>query len=298
MTYSIVAHDPESGELAVAVQSHFFGVGRLCPFVRAGVGAVATQSMVESSYGPLGLTLMEAGKSPAEALAGLVAADSGQAVRQVAFVDSQGRVAAHTGDNCISEAGHRVGGGYSVQANMMLKSTVPDAMAAAFETATGDLVDRIVACLEAGEAEGGDIRGRQSAALLVCDGERAGLPGLDRKWDLRIDDHPEPVAELRRLARLKRAYEGGARAGATLDEMEAEITEVEALTNGNPEIAFWTGLTLASQGREEEARKILDRVWSKDENWKELLRRLPATGRVDQALVDRLVSDDKGARGR
>lgn len=293
MTYSIVARDPGTGELAVAVQSHFFGVGRLCPFVRAGIGAVATQSMVESSYGPLGLNLMEAGKSAEDALAGLVAADAGQAVRQVAMVDAGGRVAAHTGDNCIAEAGHRIGDQYSVQANMMLNDTVPGAMAAAFESATGDLVERILSALDAAEGEGGDIRGRQSAALLVCGGTRAGLPGIDRTWDLRIDDHPEPLVELRRLVTVKRAYDGeGLSPDTPLDELEASLDRLDDATGGNPEMAYWAALTLAGADRLDDARRLLQRAHAVSPHWAELLRRLPVTGRISQELVDQLLARD------
>jgi uncharacterized Ntn-hydrolase superfamily protein len=292
MTYSIVARDPGTGELAVAVQSHYFGVGRLCPFVRAGVGAVATQASVDPSYGPLGLQLMEAGKSPAEALAGLVAADSGSAIRQVAMIDATGRVAAHTGDTTIAEASHLVGDQFSVQANMMTSAGVPEAMAAAFTSATGHLADRILSAFDAAEEAGGDIRGRQSAALLVTTGERGGLSGVDRTWDLRVDDHPEPLQELRRLVRVKRGYDGAfLGANATSETIEAALTDVEEATGGNPEMTFWAALTLARIGRMDEARDLLRRCAEVDERWPELLRRLPRTGNIDQPTVDALLAD-------
>lgn len=293
MTYSIVARDTETGELAVAVQSHFFGVGRLCPFVRAGVGAVATQASVDPSYGPLGLQLMEAGKSPEEALAGLVASDPRQASRQVAMIDAQGRVAAHTGNSTIAEAGHQIGDHFSVQANMMLRSTVPAAMADAFQSATGDLVDRILTALDAPEAEGGDIRGRQSAALLVTSGQRGGVSGADRTWDLRVDDHPEPLAELRRLVTIKRGYDlGFLKPEASFEDIEQALLQVEDATGGNPEMTYWAALTLTSMGRVDDGRRLLARATKVSPNWEELLRRLPAAGHVSQEVVDQLLGED------
>lgn len=205
-TYSIVARDPATGEMGVAVQSHWFSVGAIVPWAEAGVGAVATQSFVEPSYGPLGLALMRAGRSAPEALKALVSTDAGEAVRQVAMVDAEGRVAAHTGANAIFAAGHREGEGYSTQANMMENATVWDAMARAFESAEGDLAERLLAALEAAEGEGGDLRGRQSAAIVVVSATSTGKPWVDRKFDLRVEDHPTPVPELRRLVRLQRAY--------------------------------------------------------------------------------------------
>ena len=292
MTYSIVARDPQTGEMAVAVQSHFFGVGRVCPFVRAGVGAVATQASVDPSYGPLGLQLMEAGKSPEEALAGLVAADRGQAIRQVAMIDAQGRIAAHTGDSTIAEAGHEIRENFSVQANMMLKPTVPAAMADAFQSSAGDLVDRILDTFDAAEAEGGDIRGRQSAALLVCGPDRGGAPGVDRTWDLRVDDHPEPLLELRRLVTIKRGYDGFMSPGSSFDGIEQRLLEIEEATGGNPEMAYWAAIGLASSGKVDEGRRLLARVLEVSPHWGELLRRLPPTGSVSAEVAEQLLADD------
>ena len=290
MTYSIVARDPETGELAVAVQSHFFSVGRVCPWARAGIGAVATQSMVDPAYGPLALDLLAAGKSPQDALRGLTASDAAEASRQVAVIDASGAVAAHTGTGCIPDAGHHVGENYSVQANMMRNPTVWDAMASAFESAEGDLVDRILAAFDAAEAEGGDIRGRQSAALLVVGGERNSVPGLDRTWDLRVEDHAEPVEELRRLVRLKRAYEVTRRAH-DLDEAVREFDELDRVNRANPELAFWTGVALASAGQVDQARQFLDRAFAAHDGWAELLRRLRTVGRFpdDDELLAQLL---------
>jgi uncharacterized Ntn-hydrolase superfamily protein len=188
-TYSIVARDPATGEFGIAVQSHWFSVGSVVAWAEAGVGAVATQSFTEISYGPLGLGAMRDGATAAQALATLVAADPHPEVRQVAFVDVQGRTAVHTGAGCIPGAGHRGGEGYSVQANLMLVDDVPEAMARAFENATGPLAERMLAALEAAQAAGGDIRGKQSAAILVVAARASEQPWEDRQIDLRIEDH-------------------------------------------------------------------------------------------------------------
>jgi uncharacterized Ntn-hydrolase superfamily protein len=205
-TYSIVARDAATGELGVAVQSHWFSVGSVVPWAEAGVGAVATQSFVDPSYGPLGLQLMRAGKSAPEALQALLAGDSGRDVRQVGMVDASGKVATHTGRLDIPQAGGQAGDGYVVQANLMDKATVWPAMARAFEGAKGDLAERMLAALDAAEAEGGDIRGRQSSALLVVKAKSSGRPWADKLFDLRVEDHPDPLVELRRLVRVQRAY--------------------------------------------------------------------------------------------
>ena len=265
MTYSIVARDGATGELGVAVQSHYFAVGPVVPWLRAGVGAVATQAFVEPAYGPRLLDRLAAGARPDEALAALVADDPGAADRQVAVVDAGGAVAAHTGARCIAEAGHRTGGGWSVQANMMERATVPDAMATAFAAAEGDLAVRLLAAMDAAEAEGGDLRGRQSAALVVVSADAA-TPAWDHVYDVRVDDHPEPLVELRRLVGIRRAYRA----------MAYDDPAVE----GNPELCFWTALHLAGTDRVGEARALLDRAYAVDERWRVLVRRLPAAGRL------------------
>ncbi|MGH2781502.1 MAG: DUF1028 domain-containing protein, partial [Thermoleophilaceae bacterium] len=237
MTYSIVARDPGSGELGVAVQSHYFGVGSLVSWAEAGVGAVATQSVAQPAYGPRGLELMRAGASAPEALHRLLAEDRQEPVRQVAFVDRHGRVAAHTGARCVREAGHRVADGVSAQANIMRRPTVPDAMVSAFRSASGDLAGRLMAALDAAEAEGCDLRGRQSAALVVVAPRASGRPAEDRLLDLRVDDHPEPVRELRRLLDLRRAYErvdvGDELAAA--GDVEAALREYAAAHSAQPQ---------------------------------------------------------------
>lgn len=292
-TYSIVARDPATGEIGVAVQSHWFSVGAIVPWAEAGVGAVATQSFVEPAYGPLGLDLMRMGRSAPDALRALVTTDADEAVRQVAMVDVRGRVAAHTGSRAIFAAGHHVGAGFSTQANMMENATVWDAMARAFEGAQGDLADRLLAALRAAEDEGGDIRGRQSAAIVVVSAESTGKPWQDRKFDLRVEDHPDPVGELGRLVHLQRAYnalnegDGLVTEGDIEGAMRAYTRAMELVpdeaTNG--EAPFWVGITLASIGREEEATPYLLRAQAQDRRWRELVGRLPAAGLLPSPAV-------------
>ena len=295
MTYSIVARDERSGELGVAVQSHYFGVGSLVSWAEAGVGAVATQSVAEPAYGQRGLDLMREGASAPEALHRLLAEDRQERVRQVAFIDRHGRVATHTGARCIREAGHRIADGVSAQANIMERSTVPDAMVAAFRAAPGDLAERLLVALEAAELDGGDLRGRQSAALLVVAPRASGRPTEDRIFDLRVDDHPDPVAELRRLLELRRAYErvdvGDELAAAgDVEAALAEYAAAHAEQPDNAELAFWHGVALAADGREQEARPLLERAYAQGEGWRELLRRLPEAGLFpdDRELVTRM----------
>lgn len=298
-TYSIVARDSATGQLGVAVQSHWFSVGPLVPWVEAGVGAVATQSFVEVSYGPLALAMLRTGRTAEEALRGLIAADPHPEVRQVAVIDAKGNVAAHTGAKAIAEAGHITGRGYSVQANLMLKPTVPAAMARAFERAQGDLAERMMAALEAAQAEGGDIRGAQSAALVVVAGTPSGQPWANRIVDLRIEDHAQPVAELRRLLHLARGYqhmnEGDAAltAGDVERALRAYATAAamvpDSATNG--EMVFWHAVTLATLGRVDEALPLFRRAFAQDPNWVELVRRLPGAGQLpdDPALLRRIL---------
>ena len=221
-TFSIVARDPQSGEMGVAVQSHWFSVGSVVAWAEAGVGAVATQSLVEISYGPLGVALMRAGKSAPEALAALLATDEGRELRQVAMVDREGRVAVHTGERCIAEAGHEAGEGFSVQANMMASPDVWPAMAHTYREAQGDLAERMLTALEAGQAAGGDVRGQQSASILVVKSASTGRPWTDTVMDLRVEDHPQPIRELRRLMRLHRAYQHSNRGDDLLGAGEVE----------------------------------------------------------------------------
>lgn len=282
-TYSIVARDSVTGDMGVAVQSHWFSVGPVVPWARAGSGAVATQSLVLMSYGPFGLDLMDEGMSAAEALEKLIEEDAHSAVRQVAMVDGEGNAAAHTGDSCIAFASHRTGNGYSVQANMMLTDRVVPAMAKAYETAQGDLADRMLAALEAAQQAGGDIRGSQSAAILIVRGEASDEPWSDVVMDLRVEDNPRPLEELARLVKLQRAYEfenlgDEAMAEGNLKDAMDAYGEAARLAPDNLELAFWQGVSLVNVGRDDEGVRILKSVVERDANWKELLKRLPAAG--------------------
>jgi uncharacterized Ntn-hydrolase superfamily protein len=237
VTYSLVVRDPETGDLGVGVQTCAFAVGAGVPWARPGVGAVATQSFTDRGYGPLGLELMAAGKTPEQALAALVAADDGAPVRQVGMVDAQGRVATHTGSACIAEAGHTSGDGFTAQANMMASATVWGAMAEAFSAAQGTLAERILDALDAAEAEGGDWRGQQASALLVVSGEPSAEPWSAKIADLRVDDHPRPLEELRRLEGLSRAYRRLNRLEPG-DDAEAAIAAAEEAGVGEPHLTF------------------------------------------------------------
>jgi len=296
-TYSIVALDKNSGELGVAVQSHWFSVGSVVPWAEAGIGAVATQSFVEASYGPLGLDLMRAGKSAEDALAALLRADKNEASRQVAMVDGRGKAAAHTGKNCIPEAGHFIGDGFSCQANLMLKNTVWKAMARAFEITKGELVDRLLAALQAAEQEGGDIRGRQSAAVIVVKAKSSGVWWKDRIYDLRIEDHPNPVAEMRRLIKINKAYNHMNLGDEYLKEKKVaeavkEYTLGMEIYPDNPEMIFWPAVTLASSGKVEESLPLFKKVFAMDPNWAVLLPRLPKVGQFpqDKKLMQKILA--------
>ena len=279
-TYSIVARDPETGELGAAVQSHWFGVGPIVPWVRPGVGAVATQSIADPGYGPRALDLLEADAHPgAQAvLADLIAADEVARFRQVAIVDASGEVAVHTGEGCIDWAGDETGDGFSAQANMMASTEVWPAMAQAFESAAGPLARRLLAALHAAEGKGGDVRGRQSAALVVAPAQ--GEP-WQRLVDLRVDDHPDPLTELDRLLDLSDAYalatEGDDLTGeGRHDEAAAKYAAASATAPGNHELLFWAGLAAAQTG---DLRGGVDQVRQAialHPGWKDLLERLSA----------------------
>ena len=296
-TFSIVARDPATGELGVAVQSHWFSVGPIVPWAEAGVGAIATQSFVDPSYGKNGLELMRAGKSAPDALKELLEKDEGRDVRQVAMIDTQGRVDAWTGKNDIQAAGHIVGKNFSVQANLMLNDKVWPAMAHAFENTKGDLADRMLAALDAAQAVGGDIRGRQSAALIVVTGKPTGLAWKDRTFDLRVDDSPQPLLELRRLVKLQRAYNhmnAGDLAVEKKDNEGAlrEYGAAEKLVPNNAEMIYWHAVALVNMGRVEESLPLFRRVFAMDRNWITLTPRLPKSGLLpdDPKLIEKIVS--------
>jgi uncharacterized Ntn-hydrolase superfamily protein len=295
-TYSIVARDPQTGELGVAVQSHWFSVGTGVPWAEAGVGAVATQSFIDPSYGKLGLDLMRAGRSAPDALKALLAGDEARDVRQVAMIDAQGRVMAHTGAKDIPDAGHTVGENYSVQANLMLNDKVWPAMARAFESTRGDLAERMMAALEAGQAAGGDIRGKQSAALIVVTGKPTGRPWADRVFDLRVDDSADPLKELRRLVTLQRAYNHMNAGDLAVERKEnekalAEYGAASRLVPDNAEMVYWHAVALVNMGRVDESLPLFRRVFEMDKNWATLTPRLMKIGLIvdDQKIIDRIV---------
>jgi uncharacterized Ntn-hydrolase superfamily protein len=282
-TYSIVARDEATGEMGVAVQSHYFSVGPIVPWAEAGVGAVATQSLVLVDYGPNGLALMRQGRTAKEALEELVKADSANNVRQVAMVDAHGNVAAHTGDHCIPDAGQHVGDHYSVQANLMANENIWPAMAAAYEKAKGDLAERMLQALEAGQKAGGDIRGQQSAAILIVKAKSSGKPWVDRVMDLRVEDHPAPVKELRRLVRLRRAYnleDAGDNAIAAKKPEEAlkMYEEAAKLAPDVVELQFWAAVSMYTNNREAEALKLFRTVFARESRWVPLIPRLAKVG--------------------
>ncbi|HXV52064.1 MAG TPA: DUF1028 domain-containing protein [Solirubrobacterales bacterium] len=291
MTYSLVARDPASGELGVAVQSHWFSVGSIVTWARAGVGAVATQSVAEPAYGERLLARLARGEPVAAALASELAADEVEHFRQVAAVDAAGVVAAHTGEGCIAHAGQAQGDGFGAQANMMASPAVWPAMAAAFERATGQLAERLLEALEAGEEAGGDVRGRQSAALLV-------VPAQGEPWetvvDLRVEDSPEPLAELRRLLALDRAYALADRADELAGSAEHEraaglYAEAAAAAPEKLELGFWAGLGIAATGDLEAGAARVAEVIEADPAWAELLARLePEIAPAAPAVRDRL----------
>jgi len=270
LTYSLVARDPDTGELGVAVQTCNFAVGRVVPWAAAGVGAVATQSFSDAGYGALGLDLLRAGKTPEEMLAALRAADRDEAHRQVGVVDATGRSAAHTGADCIRDAGHLTRENLSAQANMMRSAEVWPAMADAFAAAEGPLARRLLAALDAAEAAGGDFRGKQSAALLVVAGEPSGRPWDDRVCDLRVDDHAEPLAELRRLLSLDEAYRR-LRALRSLDGYDEEADRARAAGVGEQELAWAAAIAAVRGGDADEARRRLEPFAAAEPKWLDAL---------------------------
>jgi uncharacterized Ntn-hydrolase superfamily protein len=288
VTYSIVARDPETGQFGVAVQSHWFAAADLVMWAEPNVGAVATQALVEVSHGPEGLRLMREGGSASQALAERVRGDEGQDVRQIGMVDARGGVAVHTGGKCIAEAGHRAGDGYACQANMMLRDTVWDAMAEAFETSDADFAHRLLDALDAAEAQGGDVRGRQAAGILVVGAVSSGRPWEDVVLNARVDDHPEPLPELRRLVDLKFAYDrlDAAEKLELAGDLEGAFAQQRAAWAAfpdNAEIAFWTATSLAANGRLPEARETIRTAFEQHPGWEVLLRRLVRDGHLDIA---------------
>ncbi|HZQ92964.1 MAG TPA: DUF1028 domain-containing protein [Terriglobales bacterium] len=337
-TFSIVARDPQTGEIGAAVQSHWFSVGSSVIWAEPGVGAVATQSFIDPSYGPNGLALMRNGKSAGEALQGLLAMDCGNNVRQVAFIDAKGMVATWTGAADIPAAGGIAGnhsGGFSapgcgcgaapdcaqpakvptsgagqfghdfaVQANLMANNRVWPAMDEAFRQTRGDLAERMLAALDAAQAAGGDIRGRQSAALIVVSGDRSKRP-WEKIFDVRVDDAPQPLVELRRLVALQRAYNHMNAGDAAVERKDNEgalrqyaaAEAIAAKTDGVPqsrlaEMIYWHAVALVNMKRVDESLPLFKRVFQMDNNWRELTRRLPKVGLLpdDAKVIDRIAA--------
>ncbi len=323
-TFSIVARDPQTGDLGVAVQSHWFAVGQIVPWAEAGVGAVATQSFVDPSYGKLGLELLRTGKSAPEALRGLLAADASCDVRQVAIIDSSGNVATFTGAHDIQSAGGTAGsataatqvpcgtsgGGtftagrdFAAQANLMSNDRIWPAMAQAYSQSSGDLADRLLAALDAAQSAGGDIRGKQSAALIVVKAKSSGKRWLDEVFNLRVDDAPEPLKELRRLVALQRAYnhmnagdlatEHNDSEGALREYSAAE--QIASTTAGIPqsryaEMIYWHAVALVNMKRVDEAMPLFAKAFQLEPSWRELTTRLPRSNLLpdDPQLIARI----------
>ncbi len=297
-TYSIVAIDPETGDMGVAVQSHWFSVGSLVIWGEAGVGVVATQSFVNPALGPTGLELLKAGFTATQALRGLVQADPGEAVRQFAILDASGNVATHTGAKCIEAAGHLSGEGFSVQANMMLNSKVWPAMAEAFEKSKDKaFADRLLISLEAAEKAGGDIRGKQSAAILIVKAKSTGKVWEDRLVDLRVDDSPEPLKELRRLWDVQRAYTYMNEGDLAMEKNDVEgalkaYGKAEKMFPENEEMKFWHAVALVNIQKMEEALPIFKEIFAKNKNWKTLTPRIQKAGllNVDEIELKKIMA--------
>jgi uncharacterized Ntn-hydrolase superfamily protein len=294
-TFSIVARDTVTGEMGVAVQSHWFSVGSIVAWGEAGVGVVATQSFVNASFGQRGLELLKNGKTAQEAVDILIASDDGRDFRQLAIVDSKGHSASYTGAKCIAEAGNIAGDNYSVQANMMLNNTVWSEMSKAFKKSTGPLAERLVTALEAAQNEGGDIRGKQSACLLVVNGKATGNIWEDRLIDLRVEDYPNPIDEIKRLLKVYRAYEHMNKGDLAVEknDMNLAMDEYNAAMKMFPEnleMKYWTAVSLANTGEVEKALPMFKEIFDKDKNWKELTKRLVPVGlltidKKDQNLI-------------
>ena len=280
-TFSIVARDEVTGEMAVGVQSHWFSAGTAVPWGEAGVGVVATQAFVNKSYGANGLALMKSGKTATEALQELLLKDEGREVRQVAMIDVNGNVESFTGKNCIDHASNITGKNFSVQSNMMLNNKVCPAMVKAFDMSKGKpIAERVLIALKAAQAVGGDIRGKQSAAILVVAGKASAQPWNDKLIDLRVDDNAAPLTELERLLSLFRAYEHMDKGDLATEKNDMKLAMDEYGTAmkmfpKNLEMQYWTAITLANNKKVKEATAMLQKIYLQDGNWRELTKRLP-----------------------
>ncbi len=304
-TMSIIARDPQTGELGVAVESHYFSVGPVVPWAEAGVGAVATQASAEPLYGQLGLEMMRYGKDAPAVLKALLGADSASETRQVAIIDAKGNVAAHTGSKITPAAGHLIGQNYSVQGNTMASEKVWPAMARAFEQKTGDLADRLLAALEAGQLAGGDIRGQQTAAIVVVSGTSTGRPWKDRIFDLRVEDSPQPITELNRLVRLQHAYRFAFKgedfaSEKNWDQAVSSYRQAVELAPEKEELRYGLAAVLFQAGRDEESLPIFRQVFREHPVWAEITKRNVISGdlpndppRIQRILDQALVRDSK-----
>lgn len=285
-TFSIVARDPESGEIGAAVQSHWFNVGSSVIWGEAGVGVIATQSFVNVSYGLRGLALLKSGLNPQQVVDSLIGPDEGKDYRQLAVLDTKGNSAAWTGKKCVESAGHLNGQNYSVQANLMLNNKIWPAMEKAFKESKGPLAERLITVLEAAQKEGGDIRGKQSAAILVYKGVSTGKPWDDKLIDLRVDDNPAPTPELKRLLKVQRAYDhmnNGDLAVEKGDMQKAmfEYSSAEKMFPDNEEMKFWHAVTLINKGGKDEGYKLLKEVFTMNNNYRILIPRIIKSGLLD-----------------
>ena len=278
-TFSIVARDTVTGDMGVAVQSHWFSVGSSVIWGKAGVGVVATQSFVNPSFGPRGLSLLENGLTPKMAVNTLLSLDESREMRQLAILDAKGNVYSYTGKNCIEEAGNIMGSNFSVQANLMEKNTVWPAMAKAFKTTKGSLAERLLAALEAAQAEGGDIRGKQSAAILVVKAKSTGNSWDDKLVDLRVEDSENPLVEMRRLLIIQEAYDFMNKGDVAVETGDTALAkkyymEAQKLNPDNLEMKYWYAISLANNGEFEEAKGIFKKIFEQNSKWKELTPRL------------------------
>lgn len=296
-TYSIVARDPQTGEMGVAVQSHWFSVGSIVSWGEAGVGVIATQSFVNPSFGQRGLEMLKQGMTAQEVVDLLIASDEGRDFRQLAIVDAKGNSAAYTGSKCIAEAGHIVGDNYSVQANLMLSNLVWSEMSKAFESTDGPLAERLVAALEAAENVGGDIRGKQSAAILVVKGEATGKLWEDRYIDLRVEDHPDPISEIKRLLKVFRAYEHMNNGDLAVEKNDMKLamehySAAMKMFPENLEMKYWTAVTLVNTGQIDNALPLFKEIFAADGNWKKLTPRLIKNGMLnaDESTLQKIMN--------
>ncbi len=296
-TYSIVARDPQTGQIGVAVQSHWFSIGSLVPWAEAGVGAVATQSFIDVRYGTTGLKLMRDGWDAKKTLAALKVADPHPEIRQVAMIDAAGNVAAHTGANSIKYAGHKIGKNFSVQANLMIEEGVVEVMEKTFVNAKGSLAERMLKVLEAAQMKGGDLRGKQSAAIIVVKAKSTGKPWEDRVVDLHVEDNPAPVKELKRLYKLHTAYEYMNKGDLAIEmnDIDGALQQygaAQALFPENLEMKFWHAVSLVNAGRVDDSLPIFKKIFSKEINWRTLVPRLSAVKILpdNKKIIDRIMS--------